>query len=329
LSKAHLHKMAASICTLGCASLPLPRLRGRAREGAHATSQRRGRGPLPNPPPQAEEGKESAASFYLRLLKFVAAVLILLIACDAGAEAGLTQAALDEISVQPEPDAALPLELQFFDESAQPRILNNVLAGKPAILVFTDYTCHTLCGPVLSFVAAGLERSGLAAGPDYRLVVIGLDSKDDPESAGAMKAARVGSGTPLAAATTMLTGEQMAINAATAALGYRFAYDSEHDQFAHPAAAFVVNSAGRVTRVLSGLGLDGADLRLALVEAGEGHVGSLGDRLRLLCYGFDPVRGIYTEKITLWLELAAIFTLLSMAAAMVAMNAKSRRSTAS
>jgi protein SCO1 len=223
----------------------------------------------------------------------------------------------------------LPLGLQFFDESAQPRSFGHVLAGKPAILVFADYTCRTLCGPALTFVAAGLERSGLAAGADYGLIVIGLDPKDDPESARATKAARIGSGTPLASATVMLTGEQAAIRAATAALGYRYVYDAEHDQFAHPAAAFAVNSAGRVTRVLSALGLNGPDLRLALVEAGEGHVGSLGDRLRLLCYGFDPVRGIYTEMITLWLELAAIFTMLSMTVAMVMMNTKSRRGAAS
>jgi protein SCO1/2 len=259
----------------------------------------------------------------------VAALLMLLIAGGAGAEAGVTQAALDDIAVEPRADAALPLGLRFLDESAQSRTLGDVLAGKPAILVFADYTCRTLCGPILTFVAAGLERSGLAAGADYGLIVIGLDPKDDPQSARASKAARIGSDTPLAAATVMLTGEEAAIRAVTAALGYRYAYDAEHDQFAHPAAVFAVNSTGRVTRVLSALGLGGPDLRLALVEAGEGHVGSLGDRLRVLCYGFDPVRGVYTETITLWLELAAIFTMASMAVAMVVMNAKSRRGASS
>jgi protein SCO1/2 len=249
----------------------------------------------------------------------LAALLTLLIAGGAGAQAGLAQAVLDDVTAEPRSDAALPLGLRFSDESGQVQTLGDVLAGKPAILVFADYTCRTLCGPVLTFVAAGLERSGLAAGADYRLVVIGLDPKDDVESARVAKVARIGSGTPLAAATIMLTGEEAAIRAATAALGYRYAYDAEHDQFAHPPAAF------RVTRVLSGLTLDGAGLRMALVEAGEGRVGSLGDRLRLLCYGFDPVRGIYTEKITLWLELAAIFTLLAMAVAIVTMNAISRR----
>jgi protein SCO1 len=248
-----------------------------------------------------------------------------LITCGAGARAGMTQATLDELTVEPRPDAALPPGLRFIDEDAQPRTLVDILAGKPAVVVFADYTCRTLCGPILTFVSAGLEQSGLAAGADYKLVVIGLDPRDDLQSARAMKAARIGSGTPLAAATVMLNGEEAAITAVAAALGYRYAYDAEHGQFAHPAAAFVVNSAGRVSRVLSALGLDGGDLRLALVEAGEGHVGSLGDRLRLLCYGFDAVHGVYTEAITLWLELAAIVTMLGMVAAVAVMNAKSQQ----
>jgi protein SCO1/2 len=253
----------------------------------------------------------------------VAALAIQLLAGGA-AQAGMTQATLDGLAVEPPPDAVLPLDLQFLDEGAQRRTLRQML-GKPAVVVFTDYTCRTLCGPILSFVAAGLERSGLVPGVDYRLVVIGLDPRDDLQSASAMKETRVGSGTPLAAATIMLKGEEPAIAAAAAALGYRYAYDAEHDQFAHPAAAFVVNPAGRVSRVLAAMGLDGPDLRLALVEAGEGRIGSLGDRLRLLCYGFDPVRGVYTETITLWLEVAALATVLGVAAAMVAMNAVTRR----
>jgi len=271
------------------------------------------------------EGTPGNAVIWRQLLKGVGACLMLLGVGGADVEAGITQAALSNLAVEVKPDAALPLGLQFTDDSAQPRTLADALAGKPAILVFADYTCRTLCGPVLTFVARGLERSSLAAGADYRLVVIGLDPKDDLESARATKATRIGSGTPLAAATVMLRGEEDAIRAATAALGYRYAYDAEHDQFAHPAAAFAVSPTGRVTRVLSGLTLDGPDLRMALVEAGEGRVGSLGDRLRLLCYGFDPVRGVYTEQITLWLELAAIFTLFGMAVAMVVMNAKSRQ----
>ena len=263
------------------------------------------------------------------LRKTASAAFLTLATAGGSAHAGVTQAALDSLAVEPRPDAALPSGLRFMDENAQPRTVGEILDGKPAVVVFADYTCRTLCGPILTFVASGLERSGLAAGADYKLIVIGLDPRDDPQAARDLKAARIGADAPLAAATVMLTGDDPAVKAATAALGYRYAYDAEHDQFAHPAAAFVVNPAGRVSRVLSALGLDGPDLRLALVEAGEGRIGSLGDRLRLLCYGFDAARGIYTETITLWLEVAAIATMSGMAAAVAAMNAKLRRGASS
>ena len=71
----------------------------------------------------------------------------------------------------------------------------------------------------------------------------------------------------------------------TAALGYRYAYDEEHDQYVHPGAAYVLRADGRVSQVLTGLGLSPGDMRLALVEAGEGRVGTIGDQVRLLCSG--------------------------------------------
>ena len=88
---------------------------------------------------------------------------------------------------------------------------------------------------------------------------------------------------------------------------------TEHDQFAHPAAAYVITPAGRIARVLSGLGLDGNDLRLALVDAGEGRIGTFIDHIRLLCYGFDPAQGIYTASIERWLMALAAATVIAFA----------------
>src|SRR5258708_11521629 len=97
---------------------------------------------------------------------------MLLIAGGAGAQAGLTPAVLDEVAAEPRSDAALPLGLRFSDDSGQPRTLGDVLAGKPVILVFADYTCRTLCGPLLTFVAAGLARARLAAGGDFLVPLV-------------------------------------------------------------------------------------------------------------------------------------------------------------
>ncbi len=263
-------------------------------------------------------------------MKTLAAIFTLIAMLAAVPAAGaLNGHQLDDVSAEPGPGAAFPPNLAFTDEGGHPQTFKAALHDRPSVVIFADYTCHTLCGPILDFAAHGLATSGLKAGQDYRVVIIGLDPKDALEAAQTMRERHFGSSNPVANATEFLTGTAAAIADATAAVGYHYRYDSEHDQFAHPAAVYVTDREGRVRRVLSGLGLDGADLRLALVAAGGGVIGTLGDRIRLLCYGYDPARGVYTERITAALEIAAVLTLLVLAAGIVLMRVMTRRRAAS
>ena len=252
-------------------------------------------------------------------------MLALCAAAPTPATAGFTSTQLAAISATPPPNAALPPQLSFRDENGRLLTLAAAIGGVPAIVVFADYTCHTLCGPILEFTTAGLDRSGLRPGVDYRLIVIGLDPEDDLDSAHAMRTTHIDAADPIGRAAVFLSGGDADIRAATAAVGFNYAYDTAHDQYAHPAAVYIVDAAGRVRRMLSPLGLGGGDLRLALVDAGDGAVGGFADRIHLLCYGYDPVRGIYTERITTVLEIAAGATLLAMAGGIFAMTKRERR----
>ena len=164
------------------------------------------------------------------------------------------------------------MQSQWKDEHGTMVSLGRTMAGRPAVLIFVDDTCSTLCGPLLNFAVDALGQSGLAP-RDYRLLVLGIDPKDGPLEASAMKREQVRD-VSVASATNMLTAGRDTINEVSGALGYRFKYDAEHDQFAHPAAVLVLAADGRLTRVLSGLGMSGNDFRLALVEAGEGRIGT-------------------------------------------------------
>lgn len=254
--------------------------------------------------------------------------IVLLLAGLGTARADFSRAALDAIAASPPPNAQLPLDAHFTDAQGAARTLGDAIGGTPAVVVFADYTCRTLCGPILAFAAGALEKTGLTPGRDYHLVVVGLDPKDDRATATAFEQARIGAGTPLAAATTMLTGDDDAIRAVTQDAGYRFAYDPAHDQYAHPAAAYVVTAQGRIARVLSGVGLDGPDLRLALVEAGQGKIGGIADQIHLLCYGFDPAKGIYTASIARMLNIGGTATVVILAGGIAAMLIANRRSRA-
>lgn len=245
-------------------------------------------------------------------------------ACGAPARANFTSAQLAAIAATPPPNAVLPADLVFRDEHGTPITLGNAIGNVPSLVVFADYTCRTLCGPIVEFTAAGLGKTGLRPGADYRLLVIGINPRDGIDTARAMRANHIDPGNPVNKAAIFLSGGEANIRAATQALGLHYAYDAEHDQYAHPAAAYVVDRSGHVRRVMSPLGLDGGDLRLAIIDAGRGAVGSFADQLHLLCYGYDPARGIYTERITTMLGFAAGATLILLAGGIFGLVARQR-----
>ena len=78
----------------------------------------------------------------------------------------------------PSPTRSCRCAAKFVDENGKPRTLGDAIGNRPAVVVFADYTCKTLCGPILAFAAGGLAKTGLVAGRDFHLVVIGIDPKD-------------------------------------------------------------------------------------------------------------------------------------------------------
>jgi protein SCO1/2 len=233
----------------------------------------------------------------------------LMISCPA--RAALSQSEIVQVEAAPAADAHLPGQVSLTDEHGKIKSLRQWLDGKPTVWVLADYTCKTLCGPVIGIVADALDQSGLRPGQDYRYMVVGLDPKDTIADASAMKQARIGGA--IADDTHFFRASPQDTATLLHAFGFQAIYDRANDQFAHPAAAFVVTPQGRIAFMLAGLALLPSDLRLALVSASQGRVGSLTDHIRLLCYGFDPARGVYAVMIGRVLAAAGAVTATSLA----------------
>jgi protein SCO1/2 len=105
-----------------------------------------------------------------------------------------------------------------------------------------------------------------------------------------------------------LTGREESIKQLAASVGFRYVYDPAIDQFAHPAAITVLTPAGHVSRYLFGLEFSPRDLRLALVEATSGKIGTPLDRALLYCYHYDPANGRYGLAIINLVRLAGLGT---------------------
>jgi protein SCO1 len=205
--------------------------------------------------------------------------------------------ALQDVEVVEKLGRALPGGASFTAEDGTVVRLGDVVAGKdrPTVLALVYYSCPMLCGLVLTGLARGMKETGLTLGKDYDAVTVSFDPRDTSKTAGERQRVMLQSvGRPDAARSwRFLTGSEPEIEAVTGAVGFRYAYDEKTKQYAHAAAIVVVTPDGRVSRYLYGVEFPAKDLRLALVEASQGRVGTSFDRLLLTCYRYDPTSRRY------------------------------------
>jgi protein SCO1/2 len=238
--------------------------------------------------------------------------------------AGLTETDIASVAFTPPANAHVPLGLIFRDQNRQDITLGQAAGEHATLLLPLDYACRVTCGPALSILASALAASGLQPGKDFRVILVGLDPESSAAEARAFTEAQVDN-PQLLAATAILTGGDDAIRTLTESIGYTFHRDEDNRAFAHPTGLVALTADGRVARALSSLGLNSTDLRLALIEAGNGQVGGLLGRLSLICYGFDAVHGIYTTLIKRMLMIAGLATVTAIAGAIAAMTLASKR----
>jgi len=249
----------------------------------------------------------------------IALALAFLLLSATAAQCGLTRAQLSTVSATPPPGARLDLAIAARDTAGKMRSIREVMAGRSAFLVFADYTCNTLCGTDLALLSAAIQGAHLHSS-DYRIVVFGLDPKDSIRSAIAMENASLPS--RLRAAAVFLLPDRAAVARATKALGFHFAYDPATDQFAHPAAIYAVATDGQVRAVLSPLTLTPQNLR-SVLYAPEAQ--GLFERIRHLCYAYDPATGLYTAHVDVFLKIAAGATVLLLGSAVLFLICLRRR----
>lgn len=256
-------------------------------------------------------------------MRLLSCLVICLAASVVGAHAQLSRNNLDTVGIHAKPGAAIPENLVFRDIAGKSSPLADHLNGRPAVMMFADYTCRTLCGTTIAMVSAALAKSGLTPGKDYALVIIGMDPKDTARDAEAMKADYL-KGDLVGPETAFLLGDEKAVHAATRAAGYSYVYDRQADQFAHPTGAYVLSPDGKISQVLTTIGLSAETVRLALVEAGKGSIGNFGDYVRLLCYCYDPATGKYSGAILGWLRGLGFATVAAMGLGILFMARKRR-----
>ncbi|HVX04260.1 MAG TPA: SCO family protein [Rhodanobacteraceae bacterium] len=194
--------------------------------------------------------------------------------------------------------ARVPLDALFRDARGQAIHLRDLLRGKPVLLVPGYFTCKTLCSVVRTGVAKGIRGSGFTPGRQFEVALVSIDPKETPVDARNAKRMDAANHPDAGVARWhYLTGPQAAIAPLMRSIGFRYLFDARSDQFDHATGVVVLTPQGTISQYLFGVKFPGETLRLALVDASNGHVGNLIDRLVLLCCQYDTSTGRYTLTI--------------------------------
>jgi protein SCO1/2 len=217
------------------------------------------------------------------------------------------------VGVTEHPDAQIPLDLQFYDERANTvRIGDFFKTDRPIILQLGYYDCPKLCDVVSRDLIDSAKQVSLDAGADYQFIFVSINPAESPDLAQMKKQSFVDEyGKPgTAAGFHCLVGKQRSIDAIAAATGFRYNALDHNGQYAHPAVLFVLTPSGRISRYLYGVNVPPRTLKLSLVEASAGKIGSSFDRLALMICCYDVATGRYAMTALAAVRITAVGTLL-------------------
>ena len=198
---------------------------------------------------------------------------------------------LSQIDVVERLGDTIPLDLSFTaDDGSTVRLDEYFHRGKPVVLVLGYYECPMLCNLVYNGLTETIKGLSWVPGDRYELVMVSINPDEPPELAAAKKSMYVAHlGKPEAAqGWHFLVGTEEASRTLADAVGFKYFYDEERRQYAHPAVVFVLTEDGVISRYLYGIEFPVRDFKLALLEAGEGKIGNTVDRLILYCFQYDP-----------------------------------------
>lgn len=222
--------------------------------------------------------------------------LLLFVNAETGAALEHPETELELSSITTKLGTQVDLDIPLRDESGAATSLRQVARdGRPFILLPAYYHCPRLCGLVMNTIKDVLPKLGLKLNSDFRIITVSFDVSDTPESA-TNRATEMRQGLlpaeDAALGWRFLIGEQKNVKTLMNQIGFHYLKDN--GEFAHAAALMILTPEGQISQYFTGISFAPQDVKLALVEAGRGSIGTAIDHFLLFCFRFDQTKGRYT-----------------------------------
>jgi protein SCO1 len=235
---------------------------------------------------------------------------------DVGASSSGLPPALRNVGFEPPLNGQIPLATHFKDEAGRDVALGEYFHGKPVLLAPVYYGCPMLCNQVEQGVVGSLKMLSFNPGTDYEVVFVSFDSRESADMAAQKKAAILAhfQRPQTAGGWHFLTGTQDSIDAVMKAANFRYSFNPKTNIFAHASGIMLLTPEGRISRYFYGVEYPSRDMRLGLVDASAGKIGSPIDHLLLYCFQYDPSTARYSATILRVIRIGGLLTIFTIVA---------------
>jgi protein SCO1/2 len=245
--------------------------------------------------------------------------------------AGVKPPVLKDIGIDQLLNNEVPGNLSFTDETGKAVQLSDYYGtNKPILLSLVYYDCPQLCNQVLNGVTGALKTLPMTPGQEFTFLTVSFDHRESTELAAAKRGEylkRLGK-ERAAEGWHFLTGSEESIKLLTRNVGFRFLWDPAKKQYAHASGVMILTPQGRVSRYLYGIEYAPRDLRLALLDASSGKIGTLADQIIMYCYQYDPTTGLYSMRLMNVLRIFGVMTLATLVTLFAFLKYKERQKAA-
>ncbi len=204
------------------------------------------------------------------------------------------------------------MDLMFTDAMGKPAAISNYFDGeRPVVLILGYYDCPLLCTLVFQGAYEAFAEVDFSIGEDYRALAVSIDPTNTPADAASKQGGYLAMYGRDAGPEdwAFLVSDARSVERLAQAVGFEYRYMPKSDEYSHGSAIFILTPEGVVSNVIKGVEYPPKHLRLALMEAADGNMGNLLDRIVLFCHIVQP-DGQYTLAAFRVMQVSGALTVL-------------------
>ncbi len=219
---------------------------------------------------------------------------------------------VEQVTVEQKQGESIPLDIGLLDSSGKAAQTGDYFDGRRPVLLTLNYSdCPILCNVQLNGLVDGLDKVGLKLGDDFQILTVSIDPNEPTERILATKTRYVETlqQQPQAAeAWHFCTASDSEIKRLADAVGFRYRYDKQSGEYYHPAMLAFVSPRGVISQYSLDVAFPPEQLKLALLDASNGSIGSPVDQFIMWCFSYDSARGSYVLAAWRLMRLGAATT---------------------